>query len=101
MVLVRHSWSVVNYSGFSRHHALVAKNDENTSEKYYRSLLDSIYEKTKVALKEKLVKSEAESITVFLDAWLSFYHHYLGMIVYFMSKEWKRVKFCIYCSKFD
>ena len=65
------------------------------------SLLDPTYEKIKVALKEKLVQSEAENVSVCLDAWSSFHHGYLGMTVHFISKDWNRVKFCISCSQFD
>ncbi|XP_047135522.1 zinc finger BED domain-containing protein 4-like [Hydra vulgaris] len=101
MILDLQPWSIVNDAGFLRHHALIAPNYEIASEKYYRSLLDPTYEKIKVALKEKLVQSEAENVSVCLDAWSSFHHGYLGMTVHFISKDWNRVKFCISCSPFD
>ncbi|XP_012558654.2 zinc finger BED domain-containing protein 4-like [Hydra vulgaris] len=101
MILDLQPWSIVNDAGFLRHHALIAPNYEIASEKYYRSLLDPTYEKIKVALKEKLVQSEAENVSDCLDAWSSFHHGYLGMTVHFISKDWNRVKFCISCSPFD
>jgi len=91
----------VNDAGFLRHHAVIAPNYEIASEKYYRSQLDPAYEKIKNALKERLLQSETEDVSVCLDAWSAFHHGYLGMTVHFISKDWKRVKFCISCSQFD
>ena len=101
LVLDLQPWSAVNDAGFLRHHAVIAPNYEIASEKYYRSQLDPAYEKIKVALKEKLVQSETEDVSICLDAWSAFHHGYLGMTVHFISKDWNRVKFCISCSQFD
>ena len=62
--------------------------------------MDPTSEKIKVALKEKMVQSEAENVSVSLDACFSFHHGYLGMTVHFISKDCNRVKFCISCSQF-
>ena len=121
IILDDQPFEIVNNRGFLRHHQRLVPNFEVcyhinlsfkfhimedlfvfqiASDKYYRSLLEPIFNKVKGILMGIVSKDNPNSVSFALDAWSAMRHSFLGIVAYYL-KDWKRVVFHVYCQPFD
>ena len=94
-------WSIVNDPGFIYCAHQLDPHYKIPSATFYRSLLDKAFEKSNKKVEEKIVKDQPEFVACQLDGWSSYRHGYMGLLISYLTKSWKRVSLCLACSPFD
>ena len=94
-------WSIVNDPGFVYCAHQLDPHYRIASATFYRSLLDKVYQKSIKIVEEKIDRDNPEFVACQLDGWSSYRHGYMGMLISYLTKNWKRVSICLACSPFD
>jgi hypothetical protein len=94
-------WSFVNDPGFVYCAYQLDPHYKIASSSFYRSLLGKAYEKSVKKVEEKIATDNPEFVACQLDGWSSYRHGYMGMLIGYLTKGWKRVSLCLSCSPFD
>ena len=71
------------------------------SRKYYSELLHKVYKNGKEKIKKKLDEESISTLAVQMDGWSKFGHGYVGVVLTFITKGWKRVTLAIDTIPFD
>ena len=94
-------WSFVNDPGFVYCAYQLDPHYKIASTTFYRGLLDKSYHKSVKKVEEKIAIDNPEFVACQLYAWSSYRHGYMGMLISYLTKGWKRVSLCLACSPFD
>ena len=94
-------WSFVNDPGFVYCAYQLDPHYKVASSTFYRGLLDKAYQKSVKKVEEKIAIDNPEFVACQLDGWSSYRHGYMGMLISYLTKGWKRVSLCLACSPFD
>ena len=94
-------WSIVNDPGFIYCAHQLDPHYKIASATFYRGLLDKVYQRSIKKVEEKIDHDNPEFIACQLDGWSSYRHGYMGMLISYLTKNWKRVSLCLACSPFD
>ena len=94
-------FSIVNDPGFLQYSKLLDPRFTVGSSMYYRRLLDKAFDKGKDKLQRKLKDDEPISVSIQLDGWSQHHHGYIGLLVNYITKGWRRAKLCLACSPYD
>ena len=71
------------------------------SRKFYSELLHKVFNNGKEQVKRKLENENISTLAVQMDGWSKFGHGYIGVVVTFITKGWKRVTLAIDTIPFD
>ena len=94
-------FNIVNSPGFLNYSKLLDPRFTVGSAMYYRRLLDKAYIKGKEKIKKKLEEAQPTSVSIQLDGWSQHHHGYIGLLVNYITKGWRRAKICLACSPYD
>jgi hypothetical protein len=94
-------FSIVNDPGFLHYSKLLDPRFTVASDIYYRRLLEKSYKKGMECVQKKFNDDEPASVSLQLDGWSAHKHGYIGLLVSYITKDWRRAKLCLACSPFD
>ena len=101
MVTDLQPFRMVNDPGFLNYSKLLDPRFAVGSDIFYRRLLEKAFEKGKVSVQQKLIKEEPSCVSIQLDGWSAHKHGYVGLLVNYINKDWRRAKICLACGSFD
>ena len=94
-------FSIVNDPGFLHFSKLMDPRFTVASDIYYRRLLEKCFKKGMESVQKKLKDDEPASVSLQLDGWSAHKHGYMGLLINYITKDWRRAKLCLVCTPFD
>ena len=94
-------FNIVNDPGFLNFSKLLDPRFTVGSAMFYRRLLDKAYLNGQAKVQQKLLAAHPDAVSVQLDGWSQHHHGYMGLMVNYLTKDWKRAKLCLACAPFD
>ena len=74
---------------------------EPGSDKFYRDLVGKVYENSVKRVQEKILQDNPDDVSVQLDGWSFNGNSYIGIIINYITANWKRVSLNIACKKLN
>ena len=68
---------------------------EVKSRRFYTELLKRVFNHGKNQVKKRLEEENCGTVAVQMDGWSAHHHGYIGVIVTFITKNWRRVVFSL------
>ena len=101
MVLDLQPFSFVGDLGFKTFCGSMDKNFKPAGRKYYTDVIVKVYDQGVKKLQEKISKDNPEEVACQLDGWSVNHHGHMGLMISYITPQWKRVMMNLACSKFD
>ena len=101
MILDLQPFSFVIDIGFQSFCATMDRNFKPAGRKYYSDLLVKVYDRGVSKLEDKIKKDDPEEVSCQLDGWSVHHHGHVGLLISYITSNWKRVILNLACSKFD
>ena len=98
MILDLQPFSIVENYGFNLYSMALDNHFKLGSRKYYHDLINKIYDSSVSKLMNKIESDNPLTVTCQLDGWSVYHHGYIGLIVNYINKNWKRVNLTLACS---
>ena len=101
MIVDLKPFRMVNDPGFLNYSKLLDPRFAVGSDLYYRRLLDKALNKGKSRVQRKLADDKPSDVAIQLDGWSAHRHGYMGVLLTYINKDWKRAKLCLACAPFE
>ena len=101
VILDLEPWTIVDNPGYIFNSYQLDPHYKVGSATFYRNLLDKAYENGVKKTVEKIDVDNPKYIACQLDGWSAYRHGYMGLLISYLTKDWKRVSLCLACSPFD
>ena len=101
MVTDLQPFRMVNDPGFLNYSKLLDPRFAVGSDIFYRRLLEKAFDKGKLNVQQKLTNDEPSTVSIQLDGWSAHKHGYIGLLLNYINKDWRRAKLCLACRPFD
>ena len=101
MVLDLQPFSFVEDLGFKAFCGSMDRNFKPAGRKYYTGIISKVYDHGVKKLQEKICKDNPEEVACQLDGWSVHHHGHIGLLISYITSNWKRVMMNLACSKFD
>ena len=94
-------FTIVEDPGFLTYSYVLNPHFKPGTPTFYRDLLKKVYVKGKDKIVSKIVKDKPEAVCAQLDGWTENQNSYIGLIVNYITNDWRRVNLSLNCSKFN
>ena len=100
-VLDLQPFSMVEDRGFILHCHVMDPHFKPGCPKFYKETMEKCYKIAVEKVTDKIRKDEPDAVAAQTDGWSEHQNCYLGLIVSYITKKWKRVNLVLNCEKFN